>query len=96
VAHALREDVGAVGARLLYADGTIQHAGVLLGVEGVAGHEAVGDTPQSGGYFGQSQLLRSAAAVTGACLATRRAIFKEVEGGFDEFNLKIEFNDVDY
>ncbi len=96
VANALREDVGAVGARLLYADGTIQHAGVLLGVEGVAGHEAVGDTPQSGGYFGRSQLLRSAAAVTGACLATRRSIFRELEGGFDELNLKIAFNDVDY
>jgi O-antigen biosynthesis protein len=96
VANALRADVGAVGARLLYADGTIQHAGVLLGVEGVAGHEAVGDTPQSGGYFGRSQLLRSAAAVTGACLATRRAVFREVAGGFDELNLKIAFNDVDY
>ncbi len=95
VANALREDVGAVGARLLYADGTIQHAGVLLGVEGVAGHEAVGDTPQSGGYVGRSHLSRSAAAVTGACLATRRAIFKEMDG-FEELNLKIAFNDVDY
>ncbi len=95
VANALREDVGAVGARLLYADGTIQHAGVLLGIEGVAGHESVGDTPQSGGYFGRSQLLRSAAAVTGACLATRRAIFSELDG-FDELTLKVAFNDVDY
>jgi GT2 family glycosyltransferase len=96
VANALREDVGAVGARLLYADGTIQHAGVLLGIEGVAGHESVGDTPQSGGYFGRSQLLRSAGAVTGACLATRRAIFSEMDGGFDELTLQVAFNDVDY
>lgn len=96
VAHAMREDVGAVGARLLYSDGTIQHAGVLTGVEGVAGHECVGDAPQSGGYFGRTHLLRSAAAVTGACLATRSAIFKELDGGFDELNLKIAFNDVDY
>jgi O-antigen biosynthesis protein len=94
-ANALRKDVGAVGARLLYADGTIQHAGVVLGVEGVAGHESVGEAPQQGGYFGRSQLLRSAAAVTGACLATRRSLFEELSG-FDELNLKVAFNDVDY
>ena len=96
VANALRADVGAVGARLLYADGTIQHAGVVLGVEGVAGHECVGETPAEGGYFGRSQLLRSAAAVTGACLATRRALFLQLDGGFDDLNLKVAFNDVDY
>jgi O-antigen biosynthesis protein len=96
VAHAMREDVGAAGARLLFADGTIQHCGVLMGVEGVAGHECVGDTPQSGGYFGRTHLLRSTAAVTGACLATRRSIFLGMDGGFDELYLKIAFNDVDY
>jgi GT2 family glycosyltransferase len=95
-ANALREDVGAVGARLLYADGTIQHAGVVLGIEGVAGHESVGETPAGGGYFGRSQLLRSAAAVTGACLATRRTLFEQLDGGFDDLNLKVAFNDVDY
>jgi O-antigen biosynthesis protein len=96
VANAIREDVGAVGARLLYPDGTIQHAGVLLGVEGVAGHECVGDTPQSGGYFGRTHLLRSAGAVTAACLATRRTLFLGLDGGFDELDLKVAFNDVDY
>jgi O-antigen biosynthesis protein len=96
VANAIREDVGAVGARLLYADGTIQHGGVLLGVEGVAGHESLGETPALGGYFGRSYLLRSAAAVTGACLATRRTLFEQLDGGFDELNLKVAFNDVDY
>lgn len=96
VSHAMREDVGAVGARLLYADGTIQHAGVVLGIEGVAGHEAVGETPEAGGYFGRSHLVRSAAAVTGACLATRRGLFEELDGGFDDLNLKVAFNDVDY
>lgn len=94
-ANAVRPDVGAVGARLLYPDGTIQHAGVVLGVEGVAGHESVGEAPEAGGYFGRSQLLRSAAAVTGACLATRRTLFEEL-GGFDELDFKIAFNDVDY
>jgi GT2 family glycosyltransferase len=96
VAHALRPEVGAVGARLLYGDGTIQHAGVLVGVDGVAGHESVGETPGHGGYFGRTQLLRSTAAVTGACLATRRALFEELSGGFEALNLKVAFNDVDY
>jgi O-antigen biosynthesis protein len=96
VANAIRDDVGAVGARLLYSDGTIQHAGVVLGVEGVAGHEAVGESPGTGGYFGRSHLQRSAAAVTGACLATRRALFLQMDGGFDDLNLKVAFNDVDY
>jgi GT2 family glycosyltransferase len=95
-ANALREDVGAVGARLLYPDGTIQHAGVLLGVEGVAGHESVGQAAEAGGYFGRNQLLRSAAAVTGACLATRRTLFEKLDGGFEDLNLKFAFNDVDY
>jgi GT2 family glycosyltransferase len=95
IANALRPEVGAVGARLLYDDGTLQHAGVVLGVEGVAGHESVGEAPERGGYFGRSHLQRSAAAVTGACLATRRALFLEI-GGFDAMHLKVAFNDVDY
>jgi GT2 family glycosyltransferase len=95
-ANALRPDVGAVGARLLYADGTIQHAGVVMGVEGVAGHESVGEAPERGGYCGRTHMLRSAAAVTGACLATRRSVFLEMDGGFDELHLKVAFNDVDY
>ena len=95
VAQALRPDVGAVGARLLYDDGTLQHAGVVLGVEGVAGHDSVGEAPERGGYFGRSHLQRSAAAVTGACLATRRELFERV-GGFDDVHLQVAFNDVDY
>ena len=93
VANAIRPEVGAVGARLLYADGTIQHAGVVLGVEGVAGHEGIGESPAAGGYFGRTHLARRAGAVTGACLAIRRGLFLEV-GGFDELQLKVAFNDV--
>jgi GT2 family glycosyltransferase len=95
VSNAVRPDVGAVGARLLYADGTIQHAGVITGIQGVAGHECVGEVPQSGGYFGRTQLQRSVTAVTGACLATRKQVFNDV-GSFDELDLKVAFNDVDY
>jgi GT2 family glycosyltransferase len=95
VAQALRPEVGAVGGRLLYEDGTLQHAGVVLGVEGAAGHDSVGESPERGGYFGRSHLLRSSAAVTGACLATRRDVFERL-GGFDEVQLKVAFNDVDY
>jgi GT2 family glycosyltransferase len=95
VANAVRPEVGAVGARLLYEDGTIQHAGVVLGVEGVAGHDSVGEAPERGGYFGRSHLQRSASAVTGACLATRRELFQRL-GGFDEISLAVAFNDVDY
>jgi len=94
-ANALRPEVGAVGARLLYQDGTLQHAGVVLGVEGVAGHDSVGEAPERGGYFGRSHVQRSAAAVTGACLATRRELFEHI-GGFDEIHLKVAFNDIDY
>jgi GT2 family glycosyltransferase len=94
-ANAMRPDVGAVGARLLYADGTLQHAGVLLGVHGVAGHDCVGEPPERGGYFGRSHLQRSTSAVTGACMATRREVFERL-GGFDEVELKVAFNDIDY
>jgi GT2 family glycosyltransferase len=96
VANALRPEVGAVGARLLYQDGTIQHTGMLIGVEGIAGHESVGEPASAGGYLGRNQLLRDATAVTGACLATRRDVFMRPGGGFDELELQLAFNDIDY
>ena len=94
VRHAVRPDVGAVGARLLYTDGTIQHAGVVLGIGGVAGHLHrffEGDSP---GYCGRIQLTQELSAVTAACLAVRRSVFEAV-GGFDEKHLKVALNDVD-
>jgi GT2 family glycosyltransferase len=94
VEHAVRPEVGAVGARLLYPNGTIQHAGVVLGIGAVAGHafkHFAGDTT---GYFGQAAAIRDVSAVTGACLMVRRDAFEEV-GGFDE-RLRVAFNDIDF
>lgn len=94
-ACAILPEVGAVGAQLLYEDGTIQHAGVVVGVEGGALHEYSGELPASGGYLGRTASRHSAMAVTGACLATRRELFISL-GGFDAMDLKVTFNDVDY
>ena len=86
--------VGAVGAKLLYPNGRLQHGGVVLGLDGFAGHvqRAVGaDDP---GYLGALAWPREVAAVTGACLAVEARKFFEV-GGFDEVRLPIEYNDID-
>jgi GT2 family glycosyltransferase len=96
VSQASRPDVGAVGTRLLYENGAIQHAGVAIDVvRGLAAHEGVGEAVAHGGYLGRSHLQRSASAVTGACLATRRTVFEQVQG-FDEIDLQITFSDFDY
>lgn len=95
VAHAMRPDVGAVGAKLLYADGTLQHGGVLLGVGGVAGHYCVGYDHRDPGSFGWLTLVRQVSAVTAACLAVRKEVYDAV-GGLDEENLQVAFNDVDF
>jgi GT2 family glycosyltransferase len=91
--HALRPDVGVVGARLLYPDGAIQHAGILLGPDGAATHVGRHAAPDDPGYLGQLALRRDLSAVTGACLAIRRAVWDEV-GGMDE-RLAVTWNDVD-
>lgn len=88
-----RGDVGAVGARLLYADGTIQHAGIILGIGGVAGHSHKYFPASSEGYAKRLSVIQNLSAVTGACLMTRRSVFNEV-GGFIE-DIPIAFNDVD-
>ncbi len=93
VAHALRPDVGAVGAMLYYPDDTIQHAGVLVGLCGVAGHVGSRHPRGSEGYFGRLLLVQELSAVTAACLLVRRSVYEEV-GGLDE-RLRVAFNDVD-
>jgi len=91
--HAQRPDVGAVGAKLIYPDGTIQHAGVVLGHGGVAGHAFWYQPASDPGYFDLAQLVRNCSAVTGACMMMRTSVFAEM-GGFDE-NIKVAFNDID-
>ena len=88
--------VGAVGAKLLYPNGTIQHAGVTLGagIAGVAGHTAANENPNNFSHGGRLHLLREVEAATGACLLVKRAAWKDV-GGMDE-SLKVNFNDVDF
>jgi len=92
--QALREDVGAVGARLLYPDGRIQHAGVVLGVGGGAAHAHRLLRPADEGYFHRHSLPQFVSAVTAACIVVQREKFLAV-GGFDAANFAVAFNDVD-
>ncbi|HEX3333947.1 MAG TPA: glycosyltransferase family 2 protein [Acidimicrobiales bacterium] len=92
--HALRPDVGAVGARLLYPDARVQHCGVVIGMGGAAGHPLAGLPAREPGYLAMATVTRECAAVTGACLATRRAVFDGL-GGFDE-SLGVDLNDIDF
>lgn len=94
VAIASRPDVGAVGARLLYPDGKVQHEGVVLGLGGVAGHFGEGRPAQSPGWLRTGPAVFETSAVTGACLAVERSKFNAV-GGFDSVNLPVELNDID-
>ncbi len=92
--HIQRPEVGAVGARLLWPNDTVEHAGIVLGVGGIAGHAFRGLLAEDPRVFKQLQVTRNYSCVTGACLLTRRDVFIEV-GGFDEEGLAMAFNDVD-
>jgi GT2 family glycosyltransferase len=94
VAQALRPEVGAVGARLLYPDGTVQHGGVILGIGGVANHAHRNFPGTEPGYFGRLQLVQDFSAVTAACLLVRRDVYLRA-GGLDE-SIAVAFNDVDF
>lgn len=93
VEQAQRPDVGAVGAKLLYPDNRLQHAGVILGIFGGAGHAFRNLPDNRTAYFGFADLTRNCSAVTAACMMVSRKLFKEI-GGFDE-QLKVVYNDVD-
>jgi O-antigen biosynthesis protein len=92
--QAQRHQIGAVGARLLYPDGTLQHAGVVAGIGGVAGHSHKHYPSNQNGYFSQIQSINNYSAVTAACLMCRREVFESV-GGFEE-DLAVAFNDIDF
>lgn len=101
VSHVIRPGVGTVGAKLLFADRTIQHGGVVLGVgefaggPGIAGHFALYVPAYSRGYFSQAMLTRTVSANTAACLVVRKSVFEAV-GGLNEQELAVSFNDVDF
>ncbi|UJL71515.1 glycosyltransferase [Agrobacterium vitis] len=94
MSQAVRDKVGAVGTRLLYGNGTLQHAGVTLGIYGVAAHGHRHFPGNSIGYFGHPQLVRETSAVTAAALVMRKDLFTAI-GGFDSANLAVSYNDVD-
>jgi len=94
VEQAQRPEVGAVGARLAFPDGTLQHAGVVLGMGALAGHIFLGLPKGHGGYYGWDRIVRSVSAVTAACMLVRREVFEQM-GGFDE-EFAVAYNDIDF
>ena len=94
VSLAIQPMTGAVGAKLLYPNGRIQHGGVILGIGGWAGHAHKGFPERSLGYAGRLSLVSEFSAVTGACLALRKELYAKV-GGLDEVELPVACNDVD-
>lgn len=90
---AQRKDVGAVGAKLYYPDNTVQHAGIIIGIGGVAGHSHKNYARDAYGYCSRLQLAQNLSAVTAACMLLRKDVFDEVNG-LDE-GFKVAFNDVD-
>ena len=94
IGYGMRRDVGAVGCRLLYEDDTIQHAGVVIGFGGIAGHTFIGLHEVQNSYFHRALTAQDYSAVTAACLLTKKELFLSV-GGFTE-ELAVAFNDIDY
>lgn len=95
VAQACRPEIGAVGAKLLYGDGSLQHAGVVVGLGGRAGHILRRRPADSPGHLGALRVAHEVSAVTAACLAVERKKYQAI-GGFDARTFPIDFNDVDF
>jgi glycosyltransferase involved in cell wall biosynthesis/predicted nucleic acid-binding Zn-ribbon protein len=93
--HALRPEIGAVGAMLYYPNDTIQHAGCVLGIGGVAGHAFKTFPRGTDGQFNRARLVQNYTAVTAACLMIRKNTFEQV-GGLEEKRLRVGFNDIDF
>lgn len=91
---AVREEVGAVGAKLLYPDGSIQHGGVTMGLAEICGHSFKGARGDERHYYDFPDLIRNVSAVTAACVMVRADVFREV-GGFDGAMFPIAYNDID-
>jgi glycosyltransferase involved in cell wall biosynthesis len=94
VSYAAQDGIGCVGAKLYYPNRSIQHAGVILGIGGVAGHAHKHFPPHEAGHFGRLKVVQNFSAVTGACLVVRKSVYLEA-GGLDEA-LTVAFNDVDF
>lgn len=94
LSHIQRPDVGAVGAKLRYPDRSIQHAGVIVGLHGVADHAFSSFEENETGYMNRINLVQNFSACTAACLLIKRKVFDKI-GGFDAENFKVNFNDVD-
>lgn len=93
--HACRPEIGAVGAMLYYPNDTIQHAGCVLGIGGVAGHAFKTFPRGTDGQYNRARLVQNYTAVTAACLMIRRSTFLQV-GGLEEERLRVGFNDIDF
>ena len=89
-----QKDIGAVGAKLYYPDGTIQHAGVVIGLCGVASHLFIGAAGDADGYAGRLKSVQDVSAVTAACMMTKRSVYEAVGGMTEE--LAVAYNDIDY
>ena len=94
LSHCQRKEVGIVGATLYYPDNTIQHAGIIIGIGGVAGSVFVGLPRAFSGYLHKASIQLDLSAVTAACMLVKRSVFEQV-GGLEE-KLKVAFNDVDF
>ena len=93
--HSQREEIGCVGAKLYYPNDTIQHAGIIIGLGGYAGHSHKMYPRDNAGYFNRLNVIQDLSAVTAACLMIKKRLYQEVNG-MDEIKFKVAYNDVDF
>jgi GT2 family glycosyltransferase len=93
--HSQRKEIGCVGAKLYYPNDTVQHAGIIIGLGGYAGHSHKMAPRESQGYFNRLQAIQNVSAVTGACLMVKKEIYEAVDG-MDAVKFKVAYNDVDF